>query len=357
MNRRPEIVDAGLGPTDARRQPAEMRGCGGRLPSAPVIGLIVNPNSRRNRRHLPDLIQVAGRCPDIHHRIAARDSDVPGMLAEFAAMSVNVLAISGGDGTVSRVLTHLLEERPFAAPPCIAVLRGGTANMTAGDVGLHGSAHSALQRLSDWVRHGAGDAKVLRRPILRVSAGGNRPTRYGMFFGAGAIVQGIEYTNANIHSRGLKDEFSLGLGLIRSMWGIAREDSRFIQPADISIGIDGDSPAPPRPVVLLLVSSLERLFLNMHPYWGEDNGKPLHTTMVNSPATRLLRNLPSLLRGKPNRDLARDSAYVSRNVERLYLDFDGPFTLDGEIEHAHREAGPVEVSNGGELSFIGIDHR
>ena len=319
-----------------------------------VLGVIVNPNSRRNKKHLEQIIQVAGNCPRIYHCITDQPGGVSKGLSDLAARSVNVLAISGGDGTVSRVLTHLFEEKPFETMPLIAILPGGTANMTAGDVGLGGSVPAALRRLRDWIENNSGRAQLLRRPVLRVQPGGGRPAIYGMFFGAGAIVQGIEYTNANIHSRGLKNEFSLGFGLARSMWGIARQDPGFVQPISISIGIDGNPVASPQNVILLLVSTLERLFLNMRPYWGEDNGKPLHATMIRSPATRLLRNLPALLRGKPNRYLSPDSGYLSYDVEKISVGFDGPFTLDGEILHADSKSGPVEVSNGGELAFLRI---
>ncbi|GMR17146.1 MAG: diacylglycerol kinase family protein [Gammaproteobacteria bacterium] len=351
---------------DAGGAQAALPGAGARADDAPgcdhvlppagerVLGLIINPTSRRNRKHLGRIIATAGNRPRIHYRVTEHHDEVSQGLSELAARSVNVLAISGGDGTVSRVLTHLLEERPFTRMPVIAILPGGTANMTAGDIGFRGSVHRAMRRLRDWIEQDAGSVRILRRPILRVQPGTDQPASYGMFFGAGAIVQGIEYTNANIHSRGLKHELSLGLGMARSMWGIARQDPRFIRPSGFAIGIDEQAVAPPQNVVLLLVSSLERLFLNMHPYWGEENGKPLHTTIVQSPATRLIRTLPSLLRGKPGRRLTPESGYLSYNVDKISLGFDGPFTLDGEIMHAHSDSGPVLVSNGGELDFLRI---
>ncbi len=319
-----------------------------------ILGVMVNPRSRRNKKHLDEITQAVANCSRTHYRVADQPGDVSKVLAEFAEHSVNVLAISGGDGTVSRVLTHLYAEEPFPTMPIIAILRGGTANMIAGDVGSPGSVAAALRRLCDWVESGAGQILLQSRPVLRVRAGGDQPDRYGMFFGAGAVVQGIEYTNENIHSRGLKTEFSLGLGMARSMWGIARQDPRFIRPVDIAIGINGHAVAPPESIVMTLVSGLERLFLNMRPYWGEDNGQPLHVTTVRSPATRLIRNLPSLLRGKPNRYLSEDKGYLSYNVESISLDFDGPFTLDGEILHAHVESGPVEISAAGELVFLRV---
>ncbi len=318
-----------------------------------VLGLIINPNSRRNKKHLRQITQTVSNCANIYYRMTIHPGEISKALSDFANKSVNVLAISGGDGTVSRVLTHLFKEKPFETMPLIAILPGGTANMIAGDVGLHGGAHAALRRLCHWIEDSSGRTQLLHRPVLRVQTGG-RPASYGMFFGAGAIMQGIEYAHQNIHSRGLKDELSLGFGLARSMWGIARRDPRFRQPVNISIGIDGKPPAPPESMILLLVSGLERLFLGMHPYWGEDDGKPLHTTMIRNPAIRLLRNLPSLLRGKPNRRMSPDTGYLSYNVERISLNFEGPFTLDGETLHASIASGPVEVSNGGELVFLRI---
>jgi len=322
--------------------------------SAPLLGLLVNSSSRRSSKQLASIIQIAKACPRMHHSITESPDEVSGTLKEFADKSVNVLAICGGDGTVSRVLTHLLDEKPFEDWPLIAILPGGTANMTAGDVGFRGSVLKTLHRLSVWSEKKSDDGQIIQRPILRVQPGSGQSPSYGMFFGAGAIVQGIEYTNENIHSRGMKSELSLGLGLARSMWGIARQDPRFIQPTRISIQIDDEDAAAPRDTVLLVVSVLERLFLNMHPYWAKANGKPLHATVVHSPAKRLIRNLPALLRGKVNRHLTLESGYLSYNLEKISLNFDGPYTLDGEIMQARAEAGPVEVSNGGELSFLRI---
>lgn len=317
-----------------------------------VLGLVINPTSRRNKKHLEQIISLVSNCRNIHYRVTEHHKEVSRGLSDLAAKSANILAISGGDGTVSRVLTHLLEEKPFATNPLIAILPGGTANMTAGDVGFRGSVPAAMRRLRDWVEYGTGRAQLQRRPILRVQSGAGGPVSYGMFFGAGAIVQGIEYTNANIHSRGLKNESSLGLGMARSVWGIARQDPRFTRPTKMAIGIDGEPAESEQSVALILVSALERLFLNMHPYWGEDGSKPLHQTMIRYPAKRLIRNLPALLRGRPNRHLTPESGYFSSNVDKISLGFDGPFTLDGEIYHASVDAGPVEVSSGGELTFL-----
>jgi diacylglycerol kinase (ATP) len=319
-----------------------------------TVGLLINPNSRRNKAHLGEIINLVESCRQMHYCITDEPRDVLDGLSFLAGKSVDLLAISGGDGTVSNVFTHLLRDRPFESLPPIVILPGGTANMTGGDVGLKGSLPAALNRLRDWLELKTGQAMLQRRPILRVQPDSTQTARYGMFFGAGAIVDGINYTNQNIHSKGLKDEFSLGLGLVRTMWGIARQDPRFFQPTSMAIGVDGNPPDPKFSLTLVLVSSLERLFLNMHPYWGEPNGKPLHVSVIGNPANRLLRTLPALLRGKPSRYLTPENGYLSYNVETISLRFDGPFTLDGEIMHTSSERGPLKISNGGELAFLRI---
>ena len=315
-------------------------------------GLLINSNSRRSREHLGEIVQLVGGCNHIHYRITDGPDDVSDALSFLAGQSVDLLAIVGGDGTISSFFTQLLGEAQFESLPPIVILPGGTANMTGGDVGLKADLLSAVRRLCDWLEQGSVQASLHRRAILRVRPGPDQSARYGMFFGAGAIVQGINFTNENIHSKGMKSELSLGFGLIRTMWGISRQDPRFFQPTNMAIGIDQQPHDPQQSVTLILISTLERLFLNMRPYWGEENGKPLHVSVIGNPAHRFLRTLPSLLRGKPNRHLTPDMGYVSYNAEQISLKFDGPLTLDGEIMHASVSDGPVEISSGGELVFL-----
>ena len=315
-------------------------------------GLLINSNSRRNKEHLGEIVQLVDSCRQIHYRITDGPDDVSDALSYLAGQSIDLLAIAGGDGTISDFFTQLLNEGPFASLPPIVILPGGTANMTGGDIGLKADLLAAVRRLCDWLEQGSAQASMHSRPILCVRPGPDQSARYGMFFGAGAIVQGINFTNQNIHSRGMKSELSLGFGLIRTLWGISRQDPRFFQPTNMAIGIDHQPHDPQQSVTLILISTLERLFLNLRPYWGEENGKPLHVSVIGNPANRFLRTLPSVLRGRPNRHLTPDNGYVSYNADAITLKFDGPFTLDGEITHASASNGPVEISSGGELVFL-----
>ena len=321
-----------------------------------ALGVISNPTSRGNRKNLSKIAALLAKQPGIQHRQTANSAAIRPTLEEFASHSVNVLAVNGGDGTVAAVLAQLLHDSPFEQPPRVVVLPGGTANMTAGDVGMSGKLLRAVTRLVEWTQGKQQDCQLLQRSVLRVQPSQQRAASYGMFMGAGIIMQGTEYAHKEIHSRGLGDQLSLGLGLLRTVWGWLRRDPQFYQPVRLGYALDpaqdDGAEAEEQDTVLLLVSTLHRLFLGIQPYWGDEAGS-LRLTAILDPAEHFLRAFPAVLRGRPNRFVNSQAGYLSHNArQHIKLYMDGSYNLDGEIFHARRAEGPVIISNAGEITFI-----
>ena len=315
--------------------------------SAGPVGLISNPNSGHNRDQFPAIEARIRRCPTILHHTTQRFEDLDPALAQLAEAGVQVLAINGGDGTVSAVLGRLLESRRFVTPPRIILLPGGTANMTAGDVGLQGSLQRAVERFCRWCGSDRKTSEPPRkRALLRVCEGQREP-RYGMFLGAGAVIHGTEYAHREIHSRGLRDDFSLALGTLRTVWGIVRDDPRFNRHVTIGLGIDGQS-ARQFDTVILVVSTLERLSFGMRPFYGSGPGD-IRLTVFEQGCRHFARTFVSIVRGRPNRHAVPAAGYHSFNTARLRLQMHGEFNLDGEI-HCARE--PLEVTVSERLEFL-----
>ena len=318
-----------------------------------MIGLLSNPHSRRNRSCLNAVRGIVANHPAIHHQVTETEDQVPGALQAFAAQGVTTLAINGGDGTTAQVFTELLEEHPFTTLPSVILLPGGTTNMNVGDVGLPGKLTAAVERMVRWASQSSGRVERLRRPILRVHGASDGTTRCGMFFGTGTIIRGIEYCHGNVHTLGIGNEVGPGIAMLRTLWGMLLNDPRFAAPITMRVSLDAARETPPREMVLLLVSSLERLFLGMHPYWGRETAA-LHCTWVEKPAPRLLRLFPSLMRGKPRPYATPARGYFSHNAGQIQLWMDGTFTLDGEMYQASTGNGPLTVSSAGELEFLRI---
>lgn len=318
------------------------------------IGLLSNPNSRRNRVYGEKIDTMVAHHPAIEHRVTESAAAIGPVLRAFAAGSVNVLAINGGDGTTAKVFAELLENNPFARTPDILLLPGGTTNMNAGDVGLRGNLFRAVRRMIDWLDRPESQPRRETRPVVRAAGGVDGHPAYGMFFGAGTIISGIEYCKASVHTLGIRDELGPGIVALRTLWGMARGEPYFSAPTDTRIELDDTSDERTRPMVQLIISSLERLFLGLYPFWGREPGA-LHCTWIEKPTRRVLRAFPSMMRGKPNRHVSAANGYFSHNADRIQLWLDGLFTLDGEMYRASREHGPVTVTNGGELNFIRLD--
>jgi hypothetical protein len=235
--------------------------------------------------------------------------------------------------------------------PLLTVLQAGTTSMTARDVGICGSRNKSLRKLFRWAAVGEGKPAVIRRPVLQVQAPGH-PSRYGMFFGTAAIYQGIQYFHRKVNSKGLKGEIGPGLTILRFLWAAIRQDSDYIPVIPMSIALD-DHPPRQLDTFVLLVSTLERLFLGLYPFWGDESG-PLHYTALQARPRYFLRALASILRGRRGPYGRPENGYYSHNVREIRLTLDSGFTLDGQLYTPETRQQPTVVRYGGTVSFLRI---
>ncbi len=319
----------------------------------PRVGLITNPHSRRNRTALAALEARVSRCDGIEHRVTRDASEIPQALREFAARDVGVVAINGGDGTTAQVFAALFENTPFEKPPTVVLLPGGTTNMNAADAGMRGRLGRAVNELCRWADGETTGERRLRRSVLRVEGALGQPALYGMFLGAGTIVRGIEYCHRHVHRVGLVDEIGPGVALLRAVWGVLRGDDAFAAPIDASIRLHGERDTRDIRLVILLATSLERLFLGMRPWWGNERG-PLHCTWLQQPVKRLFRHIPGVLRGRPAASASPRNGYFSHDTASIELHMDATFTIDGELYRASRAHGPLRIGQAGELEFLKV---
>ncbi len=317
----------------------------------PHIGVLINPLSGGNLNGLDAIRGVIKDHPRVIHRDVQTPREVLDALLDFARQDVDLLAVNGGDGTVQAVLTNLFLHQPFSVMPLLAILQSGTTSMTARDVGFSGSRVKSLQKLFKWAATGDGEPKVAQRPVLQVQAPGHQ-TYYGMFFGASAIYQGIEYFHRKINTKGLRGELGPGITILRFLWSAMRQRSGFIPPIPVSVAID-DKQAQNFDSFVVLVSTLERLFLGIHPYWGIESG-PLHYTAVRAYPQHLLMALPALLRGRQSHVGTNENGYYSHNAHEIKLFLDGGFTLDGQLYTPESRKKPTVVRFGGVANFIRI---
>ncbi|MBB5348694.1 hypothetical protein JWG42_07695 [Desulfoprunum benzoelyticum] len=316
------------------------------------IGILYNPLSGRNRR-APDALPrfISGQAQILMTEVRT-PREVHDALTEFARQNVGMVVISGGDGTVQATLTELFTRSPFATCPQLVVLAAGTTNMIAGDVGLRGDQHRALLRLFDWARTGRGRIVRVERPLLRLQVPGHE-VKFGMFFGAAIISQGIDYYQQNLHNQGLHGVVGIGLTLCRYLWAAVRHSNRRMTTTPMTVGIDGQPPRREN-FLLFLVTTLDRLFFGMRPFWGGGQG-PLRYTAVRTQSPYLLQVLPMLARGRKCLRGTPENGYFSGNVNEIRLFTDSSVALDGELYTPDTMQEPTVLQCGGRATFLRID--
>ena len=314
------------------------------------VGILHNSLSGRNRRK-PDLFQkIYTKYPEMQRAEVNTPADILESLKTFADRQVNCVVVNGGDGTIQATLGALFHHRPFAVMPRLAVLPAGTANLIAGDVGLGKFESNTLDQLLVQA-----EAKTPRlcfeaRPVLRIRFPENREPLHGMFFGAGAIYHGTQLGLETKQSIGRLGEWGAGLILLKFLLALATGSRKGLNPITVGVAT-GESAPLQHEYLVLLVTTLNRLFLGMKPFWGKQSW-PLHYTSLRVPYRYLWRALPTLFRGTTHPLATPEHGYDSENLSKLRLVFNSGFVLDGEVYASSMPEAPLTLDSPGELSFV-----
>lgn len=144
------------------------------------IGIITNPHSRLNKSN-PNNIKVLGYILGAQGRLEVTNTleDLSRVALQFKEQEISILAINGGDGTISRTLTAFIKIYGAQPLPKVALLRGGTINVIALNLGIKGSPDQILASLVE--AYSAGEA--LPTTLLSTLQIGDT---YGFLFGTGA---------------------------------------------------------------------------------------------------------------------------------------------------------------------------
>jgi diacylglycerol kinase family enzyme len=289
------------------------------------IAILTNTANRYNRSHPQVGAAIAAALPGALQIATQGTADIAPALTRVRAADVRLLVLNGGDGTVQKVLTELLAWGEPDQLPVLAILPGGTTNMTARSI--NGRALTFKRALAAVARmQRAGSAPIVRRALVATQPSGARLA--GFFWGMGAVLRGIEYCQNTVYNAGIGGEHASGVALVRTVIGIARRQPPFS--GGVTVELAGSEPEGRFEASILLMTTLEQLFLGIRPFWGAQVGT-MRGLLVEEPAHRLVRNLPALLRGRPNRHMTAATGYHAFGTDVLDVTSSGRFTLDGEL--------------------------
>ncbi|MBS4076464.1 diacylglycerol kinase [Ameyamaea chiangmaiensis] len=260
--------------------------------------------------------------------------DLFAAVASLSDAGIDFIAIDGGDGTVSDVLTAIYRAYPLSALPAVAVLPSGNTNLIAGDVGFGHRGLPALERLLELRDSGDFRRDVRRRqPLVVRWSDPARPPVLGMFHGTAGFTWAIELA----HQPAILDRYShdtaVVMTLLSALSQLIRAKSRraWLGGSEIRISIGAQNGEVERCFVFL-ATTLRRLSRGVWPFWrtaGADGGMMYLNVGANPP--RLARGLVALLRGQAPAWMRASDSWRSGNAQRITLQADTDFVLDGEV--------------------------
>ncbi len=314
------------------------------------VGILHNPLSGRNKRK-PNLFQdLFDQHPEIATVEIHTPTDILEALKRFAQEQVECVVVNGGDGTIQATMGALFHHHPFESMPSLALLPAGTANLMAGDVGLGKFEPKTLEQLLTEAQFSHPQTYTETRPILRIRFPEEREPLHGMFFGAGAIYHGTQLGLQTKQSIGRLGEWGAGLILLKFLFALATGSRKGLNPISARVAA-GENSSAEEEYLVLLVTTLNRLFLGMKPFWGNNSGT-LRYTSLRVPYRHLWRVLPAVLRGKSHQLATLHHGYRSDNLSEIRLSFDSGFVLDGEVYTSSKPKEPLILDSPGELSFV-----
>lgn len=275
--------------------------------------------------------------PDhIAHARTANEDEALEALKRFAADGIDTLVIHGGDGTLDSAIRLMREHDIFEREPVIALLNGGTTNMTWRDVGL--------ARFDDLIK--GEDLSVIERRVIKVESG-TMDAQYGFFFGCGAIPRTIRKARMHMHSRGitgpLGEVFLLVQTIVKLLIGRIYNDS-ILRPTPVEYRIGTEHKTVES--VLLLGTTLQRLVLGLQPVASQDY---MGVVSINAPYKNFVKIWFDVF-GKNSSPINRYDLFRFYN-NSVALSFDGAWTLDGELFESDAKT-PLSLSIDAPVRFF-----
>lgn len=308
----------------------------------PGIGVIINPHSRSHRRdpskadRLGFIVGDKGSCHTTHTL-----KDVEDLASEFRDRNIEILGISGGDGTIHKTLTSFIKIYENKPLPKIALLRGGTMNNLANTLNIKGMPERILSNI---ILKYHGDVPFVETEIdlMRVN------NDYGFLFGAGLVSRFIEIYNR--HSNGDPTPwfaFKLLTKSVLSSIFLTKLSLHLCERVDAKITMDG-KPAPFKNYMMLIAGTTESLGLHFTPlYRARSVPGQFQLVAISTTPRRLLASFPAAILGRP----ADSDDYYDVVGSRAVIEYANPqkYVVDGDLPE---ETSRIEISVAQRLKII-----
>lgn len=263
---------------------------------------------------------------------------------EFKKERIDVLGISGGDGTLHHTLTAMIRTYGDTPLPPVAILRGGTMNTIARSFGIFGDASRLTFELVDRHRRGLLDTVPwFEREILQIG------DKFGFIFGNGIIYNFLhEYYATGNPSPATAAQLILRAAGSTVMRGPLSR--RIYKRFRARVVADGDRWAC-EDFITVAAAVVEQIGLGFKPFYRvHEQPNTFALLGIHTDAVGFVAELPSILAGKPMR---RDKV-IDQAAREVVFESDAPleYIIDGDT---YVQDEPLALRLGPKLRFLRLN--
>jgi diacylglycerol kinase family enzyme len=321
----------------------------------PGIGVVLNPKSRHNLRDPGAASRLARALGDHGVVREARSIDeLYRIAADFRRDDIDVLAISGGDGTNHVTLTGFIDVYGGATMPQVALLRGGTMNTVANSVGvLRGRPEGLLGRLiRGYAQRASEPLANVERHVMRVGPLSGK-AHYGFLFGTGVVAGFLAEYYRDQDPTPLVAAKTL-LRAVGSALVHGDTIQRMARPFRGSVALDDGSSWPERDYLTVTAGTIEHIGLNFKPFRRYDERpSAFHIMGIHASPPSVVRELPRIHRGEPMRPGKAYEGLASRAVVRSGRASEPMrYMIDGDLHETTAPDHELELAIGPRVKLI-----
>jgi diacylglycerol kinase family enzyme len=325
----------------------------------PGIGVVLNPRSRHHLRDPGAALRLARALGSHGVLREARSIDELYRIAEdFRRVEIDVLAISGGDGTNHVTLTGFLDVYGGATMPQVALLRGGTMNTVANSVGVRrGRPEGLLGRLlRGYAERANAPLENVERHVMRIApradgnGGAGGKAHYGFLFGTGVVAGFLAEYYRDLEPTPLVAAKTLARA-VGSALVHGDMIRRMAAPFHGSVTLDDGSTWPQREYLTVTAGTIAHIGLNFKPFRRYDERPAAFQILgIYASPTSIVVELPRIHQAEPMRPGKAYDALATRAIVRSAT-AEGPmrYMIDGDL---HESPGELEVAIGPRVRLV-----
>lgn len=264
--------------------------------------------------------------------------DIRRVAEEFKEREIEILALSGGDGTNHVTLTNFINVYGDKPLPKITFLRGGTLNTVAFSCGIFGSPEKILANLL-YKYHEDEPFETTEIDIMKIN------DSYGFIWGCGLIYNFMD----SYYKGGVPSPQQAAWTLVKSIGSAAINGPlacKMFERMDAEVTVNGKK-WPFQNYTAIFSGSIEYLGLFFRVFYLASEPRKFHAIGFSLPPRSVIPYVPLMFLGRPAG--CRDLMEESTTEMIVQLAEPKPYTIDGDM---HPPTDRFEIRPGPRLTVI-----